>query len=104
MEANGNCYEVHAVTIIDAGPLENCSLLCHGTVYHPAVGWHGHCWIEINEGTVLDIANDRQTVMPRERYYSIGKVKDVKRYNPAQVRELLLEHENYGPWSEDETV
>ena len=36
---NGDCYKVHADAIV-------CGidgLLCHGTVWHPEVGWHGHC-------------------------------------------------------------
>ena len=90
----GNCYEVHGRTFIE-GML---GLLCHGTVWHPDVGWHGHCWIELNKDVVIDFSNGHHAALRREVYYKAGRVKDVKKYNPEQVRKLVLKEGTYGPW------
>lgn len=93
-QKKGDCYEVHWHAFIDGTP----GLLCHGTVWHPKVGWHGHCWIELNEDVVIDISNGRRVVMRREAYYAIGKIKDVSRYDLEQVRALSLKEHTLGPW------
>ena len=90
----GDCYEVHGKAITE-GML---GLLCHGTVWHPDVGWHGHSWIELNEDVVIDISNGHHAVLRREVYYEIGKVKDVKKYDVERAIELMLEKGTYGPW------
>lgn len=92
--ARGDCYEVHGKAILEGTP----GLLCHGTVWHPDVGWHGHCWIELNEDVVVDFSNGHRAVLRREVYYRIGKVKDVRRYDAEQARELVLREGTYGPW------
>lgn len=94
---NGDCYEVHGNAFLEGMP----GLLCHGTVYHPDVGWHGHCWIELNEDVVIDFSNGHQAALKRERYYKAGRVKDVKRYDIEQARKLILEEGHYGPWGEE---
>jgi len=93
-QLGGDCYQVHAETI-----LNNCiGMLCHGTVWHPDTGWHGHCWIELNKDMVLDVSNGHNFIVRRENYYTIGKIKDIQKYTPKQVRELVIKFENYGPW------
>ena len=92
----GNCYEVHGKAIsLD----EVEGLLCHGIAWHPLTGWHGHCWIELNEDVVMDFSNKHQAVLRRERYYKIGKVKNVKRYTASEARELMLKTHSFGPWN-----
>jgi len=91
----GDCYEVHAKAIID-GLLPG--MLCHGTVWHQETGWHGHCWIEVNDDVVLDFSNGHQVIVRRDAYYELGKVKNVKRYNPEQARELMEKEGTYGEW------
>ena len=89
---NGDCYKVHVEAIIDGMD----GLLCHGTVWHPGVGWHGHCWIELTEDVVMDFSNGHHAVLRRETYYEVGKVKDIKRYNAEEARELMLHEGTYG--------
>lgn len=91
----GDCYEVHGRAFIEG--MEG--LLCHGTAWHADVGWHGHCWIELNEDIVMDISNRHHAVLRREVYYKAGKIKDVKKYNVEQARELILKEGTWGPWN-----
>lgn len=96
----GNCYEVHGHAILGLGLAGDHEwLLCHGTVYHKAVGWHGHAWLELN-GTCVDMANGNATEQPHELFYCLGRVKDVRRYTARQAGTMMLEHETYGPWEE----
>lgn len=92
--ANGDCYKVHYMAYLEGVP----GLLCHGTVWHPDTGWHGHCWIELNEDTVMDLSNGHNAAVGREIYYSIGKVKDVKKYGIEQALKQALKEGTYGPW------
>lgn len=92
----GDCYEKNGNAFIEGMP----GLLCHGTVWHPNVGWHGHCWIELNEDVVMDFSNGHHAVLRREVYYKAGKVKDVKKYNIEQARNLIVKEGTYGPWKE----
>jgi len=96
----GDCYAVHGRAFLEG----MSGLLCHGTVWHSDVGWHEHCWIELNEDVVLDFSNGHQVAVRREIYYKIGKVKDIKRYNVEQARELTLKEGTYGPWLVDENT
>jgi hypothetical protein len=102
----GDCYEVHARALID-GTEEG--LLCHGMVYHPKTGRHGHCWIErtltAEWGAVVwcrDIANGHDVLWPRDLYYRIGQVEDVKRYTRDEAAILMLGSGNHGPWNKAE--
>ena len=98
-EPLGDCYEVHTKAILEG----HDGVLCHGTVYHPSVGWHGHCWIEEGDGDiVIDYSNGHCAALRKERYYEAGRVKDVKKYNTEEVRELTLQEGTYGPWNEKE--
>lgn len=94
----GDCYEVHANAFVNGFLEEAGGLLCHGTVWHPKVGWHGHCWLELNEDVVADYSNGHGVVVRRETYYAIGKVKNVSRYGIEQARALVLKEGTYGPW------
>lgn len=94
----GDCYEVHASAFLEGFLGETGGLLCHGTVWHPDVGRHGHCWLELNEDVVADYSNGHGVVVRRETYYAIGKVRDVRRYTVEQARALVLKEGTYGPW------
>ena len=98
----GDCYEVHGRHIIDAllekTPMLPDMKLCHGTVWHPVVGWHGHCWIEMGNDVVTDFSNGHNWVGRREQYYAKGKIKNVTKYTPEQVREKVLETGHWGDW------
>lgn len=102
----GDCYQVHLRALIDR---TEEGLLCHGTVYHPKTGRHGHCWIERtlsgDYGVVVwcrDIANGHDVLWPRDLYYHIGQVEDVKRYTSEDAAILALGSGNHGPWTETE--
>lgn len=123
-EANGNCFEVAASIALKFrfsddpdGVNQGLSYLdqLHGTNVHVAHGMvrhpyepfmHPHGWIEFEiDGCTwspmcLDCANGNRVVMIRELYYRLGHIDPdtVRRYNPEQVRDKLLEQEQYGPW------
>lgn len=107
----GNCYDVHARALVDG---TETGLLCHGTVWHPDVGYHGHCWIERDESlpaphgrsiTVTmcrDISQGKDIVLPCDLYYYAGKVKDVRRYTTEEAAVQMLKHKHFGPWHRTE--
>lgn len=101
----GDCYEVHAKLIAqdlidNRGEKFKGSKLCHGEVWHDFLGWHGHCWIEIDDSIVMDVSNGHDVRLPREKYYALGKVKEVVRYTPKEAMIKLLEEGTYGSWHE----
>lgn len=95
----GDCYEVAAELVV-AAEYPGYELV-HASVWHPAVGRHGHAWVEVQEPDgwyCIDKSNGHDKVVPRERYYALGKVEDVTRYTRLQTMYQLLEFEHYGPW------
>jgi hypothetical protein len=98
----GDCYEVHGRFIMD-GVLNKSLLsdthLCHGSVFAPDVGRHGHCWIELGNDVVMDISNGHSFIGRRDEYYRVGQVKSVKRYTPEEARNMVLKYGHWGDWS-----
>ena len=97
MKGNGNCYQSAGTLIAD---MPDDALLCHGTVtgQGPVEGIKfGHAWIEIND-IVIDKSNGNNICMDKERYYSIGKIKNVRRYSKSTALKNLLKYETFGPW------
>jgi len=100
--AKGDCYEVAANFLLD-NPLDTDTKLCHGTAFGrggDAKGKrYGHAWIEIAQGNVvLDYSNGNNAAVYAPRYYEIGQIKDVVRYTLKEARQMLCDHEHYGPW------
>ena len=99
-QGKGDCYKVHAEAMIN-GSTKYCNqivYLCHGTVYHESVGWHGHCWLE-QAGFVYDISNGHDISCLKTVYYALGYVRDVYRYTAEEVKAMLLKHDgHYGAW------
>lgn len=96
----GDCYDVHGKAIIEMPPEYGNTLLCHGVVWHAKTGWHGHCWLELNEDVVLDMSNGHQSIMRKEAYYAAGKVRDVRSYTAEQAMKMMSTKGTYGPWEE----
>lgn len=98
---NGDCYKVGCEAMLDIDmKLTEDWKLCHGIVWHPAIGWHGHCWIEIANGKiVVDGSNGHNATVRSEVYYRAGKVKGVKRYTREEARQMVLKEGTYGPWN-----
>lgn len=95
MEGNGDCYEIAGNYALEN--FKDGLILCHGTVWHPVSGVHGHAWVE--QGDVcIDLANGLDVKMDKQKYYAIGKITDVKRYTPKQAAMLMLKTKTYGPW------
>jgi len=101
----GDCYEAAARLIIESDFLgEKISLtLIHGFVTGQGKlegVVYGHAWVEDKKGNVLDYSNDRKLVVPKELYYSIGKIdhKKQKRYSSKETRKMLNKYEHWGPW------
>lgn len=109
---NGDCFEVHGKAILHRS---ETGMLCHGTVEHPKVGRHWHCWIEkqmelpapvgvVTLDVCLDISNGRDIELPLVVYYAAGSVADVKRYAPDEAVAMMVERGTFGPWHTVEGV
>lgn len=99
----GDCYRVAGRLIMT--PEYEGGMLCHGSVYHPETGRHGHAWIEMPDGefdVVIchDVANGNDLHLPRDVYYHFGKVEHVKRYTAEEAAKLMLRTKHFGPWDE----
>jgi len=98
MKPTGNCFESASNIIVDFP--SNDILLCHGVAVGqgPIEGIkHTHAWLELN-GMVLDFSNGKQTLMPKERYYNIGKLTNIVKYTKKESIKNLIKHKTYGPW------
>jgi len=98
----GDCFECSAHWLVLGQGIEiEGAILAHGTV-----GGKGfvagkrftHAWVEIDDTWVYDRAQD--LIMPKDDYYKLGKVENVRLYGPDQVRIKLLQTKNWGPWDE----
>ena len=116
MKELGDCYEAAGKVIANytAGNpqirmMESVGLtkvLCHGMV----VGTKGvllgtkydHAWVEI-EGAelVYDNSGGANVICPRDVYYAVGNVTDVRRYTREEASAMMLKHGHYGPWEEN---
>jgi hypothetical protein len=105
IEPTGNCFESAANLFIDLAMetgLQDGVVLCHGicTGQGPIEGVeYTHAWILLEEsGIVLD--TERMSVHPAARYYQIGQIKQVTKYDFEDVKAMIVEHGHYGPWEE----
>ena len=99
MDGDGDCFQVSADLVVDV-PSEPLTLV-HGTVVGTGVPRHPHAWVEFEEDgewMVLDRSNGHHWVGPRDTYYRLGQVQDVKRYTRTEAFAHLLRTEHYGPW------
>jgi hypothetical protein len=94
----GDCYEANGKLIMD---MKEPSFLCQGVVFHAKSGWHGHCWIEVDD-MVIDKANGLDIEMPKELYYARGHIKDVKRYPRLEAMKMMLKTKHFGPWRKND--
>jgi hypothetical protein len=107
MRARGNCYQAAAEWIVDcymAGQDLADIRVCHGTALGqgPIAGIRfGHAWIEVDEDTVLEVANGAYDEFDRAGYYALGRIRNVQRYDFEQARRAMLDHGVYGPWHDD---
>lgn len=74
--------------------------LAHATVTGTGGGIegveYGHAFILINNGFVIDVATGKG--FPKDEYYRVGKVKDVKLYTLDEMLRASLSSGHYGPW------
>lgn len=98
----GDCYEVSGKYVMDQGIFGNKDVkLAHGTV----IGQgkikgieYDHAWIE-EGGECIDKSLGRNIHMPKEVYYALGNIKNVKLYNPQEMRQMINKYGHWGPWS-----
>ncbi len=98
----GDCYRVAGNMAVDNPHMK----LCHGIVtgHGPLNGLLiGHAWVEVGD-IVIDYSNGHKVTTRKEKYYDKGKITDVVRYKGCNVADLLLSHQNYGPWDERVTL
>ena len=95
----GNCYYVSLQFIQDSERLigkcgllpENSKvLLVHGEI-EPQVHPINHAWIEINDSTVLDHANNSKILVAKDAYYTKFKAKSVRKFS-RQEADAIISH------------
>ena len=103
----GDCFEAHAEAMVGNfyGVVGENATLCHGLV-HPTDGpvkdiLHGHAWLEVGD-TVFDLSNGRSMAVPKDVYYTIGRIEADKviRYTREECIDNVLKYGHYGPWDE----
>tara|TARA_R100001463_G_C3433305_1_gene211670 strand:+ start:327 stop:656 length:330 start_codon:yes stop_codon:yes gene_type:complete len=76
------------------------AMLAHATVTGTGGGVegveYGHAFILINNSFVIDVTTG--TGFPKDEYYRVGKVKDVKLYTLDEMLRASLSSGHYGPW------
>lgn len=81
---------------------DNGAMLAHATVTGTGGGIegveYGHAFILINDNYVIDVATGKEIGFPKDEYYRIGKVKDVKLYTFDEMLRAALSSGHYGPW------
>ena len=115
----GDCFKVAAELVLADAALT----LVHGLVTAPddADGRkgraepgqrHAHAWVETQATVkmpdgrvrrttvVVDVASGRRMAVMKGTYYDAGHIVRPTRYSHAQVRAMLVEHQNWGPWKE----
>ena len=98
----GDCYEVAGRYLMDNGMFGGKTnlILAHGIVTGQGAIQgikYDHAWIEDGE-EVIDQSNGRNIKMPKDVYYALGQITDVKRYNIGNLRRMVTDHRHWGPW------
>lgn len=97
----GNCYQdaCHYVLFENREAIL-CHGLCMGQGGDVAGLWHGHAWAEVTYKN-LTLCLDVYGVREQKAYYKAGQCRSVHKYTTAEATELMLEHNHYGPWTEE---
>ena len=104
-EKLGDCYEAAGRHIIhDHLHSPNSTVrLVHGEVAMdgPHLGkTMGHAWIEDGDN-VFDPSNGGNLRMPKNEYYSLGKINELNNfhsYSPKEAAQQMVELQHFGPW------
>jgi hypothetical protein len=96
----GNCFQCAAESVLEHPSYSDFDL-CHGicTGLGKIQGQlFVHAWCESDQ-IVYDAV--RQFVMPKEEFYSIGRIDSasVMRYSAQDIIEQIEKHETWGPWA-----
>lgn len=96
----GNCFEKSFRIVTDLKKCKDVRLV-HGVISRiPNVKGNKilHGWVEVGD-VVLDIANNRKTIMAKDSYYEKYKVKKIYKYTSEEAYKKGAEAGfNYGPW------
>jgi hypothetical protein len=117
-----DCYRVAGRWFLDLVPdgLERLRIqgvrvsICHGNLYHPLCGFHGHAWVELDRPrrirfpdgtrrtvrvvTAIDRAHGDDVELPAKQYRETRRVQDVRRYTPEEAGRCMYESHHFGPW------
>ena len=100
-KGEGDCFSM-AGRMVNDNPLFT---LCHAKVMGQGKLkgkriWHA--WCE-HQDVVFDNSNGRRVVTRKEIYYKIAKIKedDVKRYSHIEALKMLLKHEYFGVYPDE---
>lgn len=108
---NGDCYEIAGNIAMGNISLEDKGIKYIGKPYviHAQVKGqgeikgllYGHAFIE-DDVFVYDFSNKREIVIPKQIYYKIGEIKQVKpiyyKYTFEEANNKMLETGHYGSW------
>lgn len=97
----GDCFQVAGNRIIESDIKHDKDMrLVHGTAWSEKLKQRiKHAWIEIANGkVVLDNSNGHRGIVLREKYYAMGKIKDVKKYTKKEALKNMLEKGTWGEW------
>lgn len=113
-EGDGDCF---VVALHNALENEHYRLV-HGLVRHAETGlYHWHAWNEHTEHHTIDIdgtpvsidievvvdkSNGHDIVMPKDALHNMVLVTNVRSYSQEEVFKMMIEHEHYGPWHEED--
>jgi len=111
-DTGGMCFHgafMNIGTLLGRGIPGGNIKVCHGTCWSANLNvWIQHGWLEVQgcgwlgaDITCFDYASD-ELFMPRDQYYLIGHIRNVRRYSVQEALELATEHGHSGPWEEIE--
>jgi hypothetical protein len=109
-DRRGRCYELAlAAFLVGEGPeLPAGAVLVHGYPHLQGGEFegekYGHAWIEWHEKVehpmFTDDGDKPVVFQPAPLYYKVGQIDpdECVTYSRAEAREMIVEHETYGPW------
>ena len=100
----GTCYPDAYNWMIEKGEkMGDSAKLVHATVTGAGGGIegveYGHAFILINDNFVIDVATGKEIGVPKDVYYKMGNVKNVKIYTFDEMIKTSLKERTYGPWN-----
>lgn len=100
LQRNGNCFEESVNKIISMR--DKRAVLVHGLPMGRGgeaakAGRYPHSWVELDDEVWEPALDDWISSFV---FYALGDIKYTIRYSMTRVRDLMDEHNTFGPWCE----